>query len=185
MSTRPPTGKLLVKLVLAAVAMFAFAIFVMPPLYNLLCEITGIGGKTKGSYEAVDVRVDTSREVVVQFIAANNADMPWDFYPMQTRVTVHPGEPTNVEFFARNKTQSDMVGQAIPGVVPFNAADYFHKTECFCFNSQPLAAGEEAQLALTFIVDPDLPESINSLTLSYTLFDITSSVSNSVAQIQK
>ena len=54
MSTRVPTGKLLVKLVLTAVAMFAFAIFVMPPLYNLLCEITGIGGKTKGSYEAVE-----------------------------------------------------------------------------------------------------------------------------------
>jgi cytochrome c oxidase assembly protein subunit 11 len=66
-----------------------------------------------------------------------------------------------------------MVGQAIPNLVPFNVADYFHKTECFCFNNQPLASGEEADLELVFIVDPDLPTSINTLTLSYTLFDIT------------
>ena len=66
-----------------------------------------------------------------------------------------------------------MVAQAIPNVLPNNAADYFHKTECFCFNSQPLAAGEQAELDLVFIIDPDLPVSVNTVTLSYTLFDIT------------
>jgi cytochrome c oxidase assembly protein subunit 11 len=77
-----------------------------------------------------------------------------------------------------------MVGQAIPNVLPNNAADYFLKTECFCFNNQPLAAGEEADLAVVFIIDPDLPASVNTVTLSYTIFDITDRVPMQVSQVQ-
>jgi cytochrome c oxidase assembly protein subunit 11 len=175
--------KLIAKLMVLAAAMFMFAIFVLPPLYDLFCEITGIGGRTTGEvYEAVDVKVDTSREVRVQFVAANNAQMPWEFYPMEHSVVVHPGESRAVNFFAHNKTGEDMVGQAIPNVLPNNAADYFHKTACFCFDNQPLAAGEQAELGLVFILDPDLPDNVNTITLSYTLFDITDRTSVAVAQ---
>jgi cytochrome c oxidase assembly protein subunit 11 len=175
---------LLAKLLAVAVAMFLFAVFVLPPLYDLFCEITGIGGRTDGKYEAVEVRVDTSREVEVQFVATNNAEMPWDFYPIEYSVVVHPGESRAVNFFARNKTSEDMIGQAIPSVVPNNAADYFHKTACFCFDNQPLAAGEQAELGLVFIIDPDLPASVTTVTLSYTLFDITDRSALSISQIQ-
>ena len=175
---------LLAKLLAVAVAMFLFAVFVLPPLYDLFCEITGIGGRTDGKYEAVEVRVDTSREVEVQFVATNNAEMPWDFYPIEYSVVVHPGESRAVTFFARNNTSEDMIGQAIPSVVPNNAADYFHKTACFCFDNQPLAAGEQAELGLVFIIDPDLPASVTTVTLSYTLFDITDRSELTVSQIQ-
>ena len=86
---------------------------------------------------------------------------------------VHPGEATNITYFARNTQPRDMVAQAIPSVVPSRAAEYFHKTECFCFNRQPLVAGGEADLGLQFIVDPDLPKDIHTITLSYTIFDVT------------
>jgi len=175
---------LLIKLLMGAVAMFAFAIFVLPPLYDLFCEVTGIGGKTGGAYTASEITIDTSRNVEVQFVATNNATMPWDFYPTEHKVFVHPGESREITFFARNKTGRDMVAQAIPNVLPNNAADYFHKTECFCFNIQPLAAGEQAELAVVFVLDPDLPISVNTVTLSYTLFDITDRVPMQVSQIQ-
>ena len=174
---------LLTKLALMVVAMFAFAVFVMPPLYTLLCDILGVGGKTGSEYQAVETKVDTSRTVDVQFVTMKNATMPWEFRPNQTSVSVHPGEATTVSFYAHNRTGEDMVGQAIPNLVPFNVAEYFHKTECFCFNSQPLASGEEADLELVFVVDPDLPPSVNSLTLSYTVFDITDRSSPQVAQV--
>ena len=173
---------LIAKLLALAVAMFLFAVFVLPPLYDLFCEITGIGGRTGGVYEAVEVKVDTSRLVEVQFVAANNAQMPWDFYPLEHSVVVHPGESRAVNFFAHNKTGEDMTGQAIPSVLPNNAADYFHKTACFCFDNQPLAAGEQAELGVVFILDPDLPDNVNTVTLSYTLFDITDRTVAAVAQ---
>ena len=175
---------LLAKLLALAVAMFLFAVFLLPPLYDLFCEITGIGGRTDGKYEAVELMVDTSRQVEVQFVAANNAEMPWEFYPLEYRVMVHPGESRAVNFFARNTTSEDMIAQAIPNVLPNNAAAYFHKTACFCFANQPLGAGEQAELGLVFILDPDLPKSVNTVTLSYTLFDITDRSTVAVSQVQ-
>lgn len=176
-------GKLTLKLLFGAAAMFVFAIFVMPPLYNVFCDITGIGGKTKGPYVAEPAGVDTSRVVRVQFVTTTNSDMPWEFRPEVTEVRVHPGEPTAVSFFARNTTGKDMVAQAIPSIAPFNAAEYFHKTQCFCFNRQPLSAGNAADMPVVFIVDKDLPEAVTTITLSYTLFDVTGRFESDLAKL--
>lgn len=176
----------IVKLTALAVAMFVFAMWVMPPLYTLFCDITGINGKTSGqAYKAVEVKVDTSRVVRVQFVATNNAQMPWQFQPNQFSIDVHPGEAVTTHFDAFNPTDQMMVGQAVPSLAPRNAIAYFHKTECFCFNSQTLAANERAELGLQFIVDQDLPKAVTTITLSYSLFDVTSSSADAVAAKQR
>ncbi len=169
-------AQLVGKLLLGAVGMFAFG-FALVPLYDVFCDITGLNGKTGGryTYEAVDAEVNTDRLVTVQFIAMNNANMSWGFEPEVTQVQVHPGELTQVMFYAHNPSQNDMVGQAVPSVSPFKGADYLHKTECFCFNEQRLTAGEEVDMPLMFFIDQDIPEDITKLTLSYTLFDVTAS----------
>ncbi len=161
------------KLVVLVVAMFAFAMWVMPPLYDALCEVLGINGKTGGRYEVVESNIDTSRTVKVQFVAQNNELMPWEFGPNTSQIEVHPGETAQVTYYAKNTQAHFMVSQAIPSIVPSRAAEYFHKTECFCFNQQPLDAGKDADLALQFIVDRDLPKDIQVITLSYTIFDVT------------
>ncbi len=167
------TPVLCVKLGATVVLMFTFAIFVMPPLYDLFCEVTGLNGKTGSAYTGLVDGVDKTRTVKVQFLATNNENMPWMFKPEIQSIDVHPGEPTVVNYLAENPTQYKMVAQAVPSVVPFKAANYFHKTECFCFNKQPLAAGEHAEMGLSFIVDIDIPKHIHTITLSYTLFDVT------------
>ncbi len=169
-----PTAALSIKLGALAVAMFAFAIWVLPPLYDVFCEITGLNGKTGGRYEAVDMRgADTSRTITVQFMAVNNEGMPWSFKPAVSSIKVHPGEQTRVDYVAVNTTGRDMIAQAIPSLVPFKASNYFHKTECFCFEQQPLKAGESAEMPMLFIVDRDIPPEVHTITLSYTLFDVT------------
>jgi cytochrome c oxidase assembly protein subunit 11 len=166
-------AKLTTRLLALAGSMLLFAVFIMPPLYNAFCEITGLNGKTGARYEAVPAAVNRDRLVTVQFVASHNGNMPWKFRPSVVSMKVHPGEATDTVFLASNPTGRDMVGQAIPSLVPFKAAEYFHKTECFCFNQQTLKAGESAELPLRFIVDPDLPPGVNTITLSYTLFDVT------------
>lgn len=94
---------------------------------------------------------------------------------------VHPGELNETEFFVRNSVSRTMTAQAVPSVTPFYAAEYLHKTECFCFEQQQLAGGEDLQMPLRFIIDPDLPVEVTTLTLSYTLFDITEQVSQELA----
>lgn len=172
-SHKHATSALIKKLLVTVVAMFVFAIFIMPPMYDLFCDITGLNGKTGGRYETVEAKADMSRTITVQFLSTNNASMPWTFGPKLRSIKVHPGEETIIHYVARNNTSEDMVAQAIPSVVPFRAVEYFHKTECFCFNNQPLAAGEDAELPLSFIVDIDIPKNIETITLSYTLFDVT------------
>ncbi|MEZ5502810.1 MAG: cytochrome c oxidase assembly protein [Halioglobus sp.] len=177
-----PTVDTSVKLVGVAVLMFAFVFVVMVPLYNVLCDALGINGKTDGqAYTAVQAGVDESRTVTIQFIANNNEGMPWEFAPSQTMMKVHPGAVNDTEFLARNPLPAAMVAQAIPSISPARAVEYFHKTECFCFRQQPLAGETSAELPLQFIVDRDLPSDIRTITLSYTIFDVTNMANGGVA----
>jgi len=173
------------KLSLLAVAMFAFCFWVLPPLYNLFCEVTGLNGKTSSKpYTAISAEVDTSRTVRVKFIATKNINMPWDFEPSVFSVDVHPGEAVVTHFVAQNPTLHYMAGQAVPSMAPKNAIDYFHKTECFCFNQQILAPGETADLGLQFIVDQALPKAVKTITLSYTLFDVSDAAQQDIEQVR-
>lgn len=171
-AARPRSNTRVVAWCMASVlGMFAFG-FAMVPLYDVFCEITGINGKTAGRYESTEViEADQSRTVKVQFLASNGPGMTWAFRPVVRSVDVHPGEPTTVNFYAENPTTEAMVGQAVPSLSPSEGTPYFHKTECFCFNQQPLEAGQSTEMPLIFIVDKDLPEHITKLTLSYTLYD--------------
>ncbi|WP_019029275.1 cytochrome c oxidase assembly protein [Colwellia piezophila] len=161
------------KLLLVVVAMFGFG-FALVPLYDVFCDITGLNGKTNST--AVDYTatgIDESRTITVQFITRNAKGIPWQFEPVINEITVHPGEIKVVSFYAKNNSQHDIIGQAVPSVSPGLAANYFHKIECFCFTQQPLKSLEDVEMTLQFYVDLDLPKDINTLTLSYTLYDIT------------
>ncbi len=180
--SRVPAIDTALKLVSVAVAMFAFVFVVMVPLYNVLCDALGINGKTSSqAYTAVPAAIDKSREVTVQFVAVNNDGMPWSFTPDTRVMRVHPGAANGVTYRALNPTPNNMVAQAIPSISPSRAAAYFHKTECFCFDQQALDGLAEADMPLQFIVDQDLPRDIQTITLSYTLFDVTSTVTNGLA----
>mgnify|MGYP001545772933 CR=1 FL=1 len=159
-------GRSFLRVALVAVAMFGFG-YLLVPLYDVFCEITGLNGKTGRIDEAAVAaryQPDLSRSVTVQFVANNNLGMPWEFGPVVASMQVHPGQIY---------TTRDMVGQAVPSVAPGKASRYFNKTECFCFSQQPLAAGETKEMPLRFIVDPNLPKDVGTLTLAYTVFDVT------------
>lgn len=180
--SRNPVVDTVAKLAITAVGMFAFVFVVMVPLYDVLCDALGINGKTSGqAYTAVQSGVDESRMVTIQFVATNNEGMPWEFGPSVNAMQVHPGASNDTVFHARNPLPEAMVAQAIPSISPSRAAAYFHKTECFCFNQQPLDGETSAEMPLQFIVDRDLPQDIHTITLSYTIFDVTDMVRGAVA----
>lgn len=175
-------GRMVLKLIGVVVGMFAFG-FALVPLYDIICDVTGLNGKTGDTAYTVtgDEVVDETRTITVQFLANNNDGMPWEFRPVVRTMKVHPGQMYETEFYARNVTLSAMTGQAVPSVAPFHAAQYFHKTECFCFEQQLLAEGEDLDMPLRFIIDPALPKHVNKLTLSYTLYDISDQVTPELA----
>lgn len=169
---RTRANKRIVKrLGIAALLMFGFG-FAMVPLYDVFCDITGINGKTGRieAEEALSQHVDEERLITVEFLATVNSKLPWDFKPMTRKIRVHPGEVTEVNYIAVNNTSDTITGQAVPSVAPGKAAQYFNKTECFCFTQQTLGPKETKEMPLRFIVDPELPEDVRTISLSYTFF---------------
>jgi cytochrome c oxidase assembly protein subunit 11 len=168
--------KLVLVLFLIVLGMFAFG-FALVPIYNSLCKSLGINGKIAGQAVPYDhVVVERSREVTVEFVATQTSTMPWLFYPKVKKMKIHPGEVAKLTFYAENQTDHRMTVQAIPSVTPGIAAKYIKKTECFCFTQQTLNGHEGMEMPLLFHLDLDLPAQVKTLTLSYTLFDITDRV---------
>jgi len=171
-SGNTPGGRsLALRLVGMAAGMFAFGFVVLPPLYNVFCEVTGLGGKTNDTAAVVTAAPVQDRSIQLEFVTTVNEYAPWEFHADSAGMTITPGAIYDATFTAKNLTSRGRIAQAVPSVAPQQAAKYFKKLECFCFTTQEFAANEEKRMPVRFIVDPDLPEYIDTITLSYTFFD--------------
>ena len=158
------------KLFGVALAAFGFA-FSLVPLYRIACEkVFGVRLEQGPATVAAGTAKADARWVTVEFDGAVNSKLPWTFEPEQKSMRVQVGRQYEALYAARNTSDRPIVGNAVPSVAPAKASAYFNKTECFCFTEQLLAAGESRDMPVRFIVDPDLPAGVKTLTLSYTFF---------------
>jgi cytochrome c oxidase assembly protein subunit 11 len=168
-SAAPSHTRVVRRLVLVAIAMFGFG-FAMWPLYGVFCDLTGFGGRGVQVAESGVGLQASDRQVKIRFDATVNSGLPWLFRPTQKSATVTLGEMSETQYLAMNSSNQAMVGRAIFNVTPPEASLYFVKTECFCFTEQVLQANESREMPVYFFIQPDLPEHIKEITLSYTFF---------------
>jgi cytochrome c oxidase assembly protein subunit 11 len=169
MSIEQANRTMLKKLLVVAVGMFGFG-FALVPLYNKICEATGLYNVLKPDAVPANSQVDLSRSLTVEFDSNLRNDLPWSFKPLQPTARVHPGELTQIEYEVKNHSDRPVVGQAIPSYGPQWAAPYFKKLDCFCFQRQILQPYETRILPVTFVIAPDAPKELHTVTLSYTFF---------------
>ena len=163
-----PTKGLGKMLVVAALA-FGFS-FSLVPLYRIACEkVFGIR-LDNTAVEATRGQAVSDRLVTVQFDGGVNSKLPWEFEPSQLTMLVRPGQQYETSYRAHNTSDRTIVGSAVPSVAPARASGYFSKTECFCFTAQTMHAGESRDMPVRFIVDPNLPDDVKTVTLSYTFY---------------
>ena len=157
----------------AAVAMIGFG-FLLVPLYNTFCELTGLNGKTGviDAAGAAGMQAETDRWVTVHLDTTTNVSLPWSFEPEVRSLRVQPGKIGVISYWLENRSAQAVIGRAIPSMAPARASTHFNKIECFCFQEQELAAGERLELKLRFVIDPRLPRDLEVLTLSYALFQV-------------
>jgi cytochrome c oxidase assembly protein subunit 11 len=171
---------MLKKLLIVAAGMFVFG-YALVPMYKTICEVTGINILALGERELpgtgtakaklpANTQIDVSRTITVEFDA--NSRGPWEFKPAQRAVQVHPGEVITVMYEFKNVQDRIMSAQAIPSYAPRQAAQHFNKLECFCFNQYTLAPGEKKEWPVVFVIDPKLSKDVNTITLSYTFFEV-------------
>lgn len=187
------------KLVGAAVLMFGFG-FALVPLYDVFCDITGINGKgferkTATATEDIPPSViqsatikapqqeTSARSIQVQFIAQPQSGFSGDFYPKSVTMSTKVNQAVTTAYIARNATDKELFLQAIPSISPAEAAIYVTKMECFCFQQQTLAAGQQREMGLTFSVSDELPEHIHKVTFSYSLYPVETDAKNQQAHV--
>ena len=182
MALRSENVKMVSKLAVITVGMFAFG-YALIPLYRAICEATGInilsitekqvpGNGLTGAAAArsANTQIDKTRTITVEFDA--NSRGPWRFAPAQRSIQVHPGELATVMYEFQNVQSRTMSAQAIPSYAPRQAAPHFNKLECFCFNQYTLAPGEKKDWPVAFVIDPRIPKDVTTITLSYTFFEV-------------
>lgn len=163
-------AKKLIWIILASL-LFAFALV---PLYDVICSLTGLNGKTSNIAEIkLPSKVDSQRLIKVQFVSSVMPGLGWNFYPTQSSIEVHPGQVQTVLFEAKNITNTVVEGQAIPSVTPSKATAFLKKIECFCFQRQSLNPSETKALPLRFFISAEMPKDVKELTLSYAFFPAT------------
>ena len=160
---------LLLKFALIAVIMFAFG-YLLVPFYERICNATGLRD-IDAPDEIGNTQIDASRTVRLE-LDANVSKLPWKFRAQTPIVDIHPGQLMNLLYEVENTSDRPMTGQAVPSYGPPRAGLYFKQLECFCFTKQSFAPHERRRMPVVFVVDPKLPKDVNTITLSYTFFEV-------------
>lgn len=149
--------------------------FASVPLYQLFCQVTGLGG-TPG-VEASAPETATDIDFNVRFDANTSPALPWQFKPLQREIKLKLGEEKLAFYQATNTSDRPIVGTSTFNVTPLKAGQFFIKIDCFCFTEQVLQPGETIDMPVSFYVDPAIYEEkntrdVNTITLSYTFFPV-------------
>jgi cytochrome c oxidase assembly protein subunit 11 len=170
MTLRAENRQLFVRLAVVAAGMFGFG-YALVPFYYEICRVWQVNLIDKPDAAPLNTQVDASRTITIE-LDSNTHKIAWQFRPLVSHVSVHPGELTTVEYEVVNTRPTAVTGQAVASYGPQFAGEYFKKLQCFCFTQQTLAAGETRRMPVSFIVDPSLPKDVTSIALSYTFFEV-------------
>jgi len=155
------------------VAVMIGVAFASVPLYRMFCQITGFGGTTMLSDKLPDTILD--RDITIKFDTNTSRNINWAFRPEKRQEVLKVGQQGLISFMAKNKGAAPSAGTAVYNVTPNKAGQYFHKTQCFCFDEQMLQPGEEMPMPVVFYIDPSIADDpemddVKTITLSYTFF---------------
>jgi len=172
MTTKNRTPILLTSLVILMLS----ASFAAVPFYSWFCKVTGYGG-TPALYSEIYRGEIYDHQIKIRFDASKAKDMLWEFIPLQDEINLKIGETALVFYEAYNPTNKPISGQASFNVFPFSVGNYFSKIDCFCFVEQTLQPGERVKMPVTFYIDPEIIDNvetrgIKALTLSYTFYKL-------------
>jgi cytochrome c oxidase assembly protein subunit 11 len=145
------------------------------PFFRLFCEVTGYAGTPRILSAAQFSAAPPAGVMAVRFNTDVGNKLGWRFQPKEREISIAMGQPALAIFRAKNLMDETVTGTATYNVTPMKAARYIGKVECFCFTRQTLAPGQEAELPVSFVIDPAIatdPETrdVAAVTLSYTFF---------------
>ena len=104
MAKGPLQNKIFLSLVGAVAFMFLFS-FMLVPLYNVFCEVTGLNGKIYGPSDFFKKNNETyERQVNIKFLSTINGSAPVTFYPSEANIEVVTDKVSKTSYVATNNT---------------------------------------------------------------------------------
>lgn len=173
--------KMAIGIIAIVFVMFGFS-FALVPLYDVFCQVTGLNGKIS-MQPATSVEANSSmpRQVItLEFLSHIAKDLNITVKPQAPRLSINTGQSYTVNYLAHNPNDFPVTTQAVPSVSPGEASQYLHKVQCFCFNKQTLQAKESKQMAINFYINPTISDSLRTITLSYTFYNVDASVNETI-----
>ncbi|MBE2258648.1 MAG: cytochrome c oxidase assembly protein [Candidatus Accumulibacter sp.] len=166
---RPRSNWRVVAILLTVVVGSLLFVSLQPRLYQAFCDWTGLYDIDRA--ERVATSSIPARPVTLEF-DANSHDGGLKFSPKTTSIVARTGEIVHVVYRIENTLDRTVIGQAIPSYGPQYAGGYVKKLDCFCFKQQTFAAHEVREMPVVFLLEQRLPEEVNTVTLSYTFFEV-------------
>lgn len=172
---RAPSNLRVLSLCVAVVAAMVALTAKAPDLYRAFCQATGFNGTVKRAASAHFTPI--ARTLSVRF-DTNVRGLPWTFSAEETSQTAQLGRAGMAYFKVKNTGATALTGRAVYNLSPESAAAYFIKTQCFCFDDQTIAAGQEITFPVIYYVDPKFAQDVDTrrlqeVTLSYTFYPST------------
>lgn len=163
------SNRLIVGILLAIIIGSLLFVSLQPRFYKAFCEWAGIYDIDRAARVAESSM--PARPVTLQF-DANSHEGGLRFRPETNGLAVKTGDIVNVTYRVENTRNATVIGQAVPSYSPQYAGGYVTKLDCFCFKQQTFAPHEVREMPVVFVVNRDLPDDVNTVTLSYTFFEV-------------
>lgn len=179
--SRAASNRRIVAGLLAVVIGSLLFVSVQPSLYKAFCEWTGLYDIDRA--ERVATSAIPGRPVTLEF-DANSHDNGLRFRPEIASLAAKTGEIVHVTYRVENTRDTTVIGQAVPSYGPQHAGGYVKKLDCFCFKQQTFAPHEVRDMPVVFVLDKKLPDDVNTVTLSYTFFEVPAGSVTSAATVE-
>ena len=116
------------------------------------------------------------KPITINLLTSVHPNLLWNFKPLESKITVRPGEVTTIEYMVENLGNKETTGIATFAYFPNQFGNYISKINCFCYDAQTLKPKQKDKYTLILLIDPEVTKdsktkNIKEATIQFTFFD--------------
>ena len=114
--------------------------------------------------------------ITINLLTNVHPDLPWNFKPLEPKISVRPGEVITIEYIVENLEDNKTTGIATFAYFPNHFGNYINKINCFCYDAKTLKPKQKDKYTVVFLIDPKVTKdsktkNVKEVTIQFTFFD--------------
>ena len=116
------------------------------------------------------------KPITINLLTSVHPNLLWNFKPLESKITVRPGEVTTIEYMVENLGNKETTGIATFAYFPNQFGNYINKINCFCYDAKTLKPKQKDKYTVVFLIDPKVTKdsktkNVKEVTIQFTFFD--------------